>query len=53
MTEPRLTPEAIQIAKAVAAARSKKRFRPLVTEAELDSSLKDLKKAIDVVDTWE
>ena len=52
MTEPRLTPEAIQIAKAIAAARSRRRFRPLVTEAELDTSLADLKKAIAVVDTW-
>jgi len=53
MTEPRLTPEAIQIAMAIAAARSQKRFRPLVTEAELETSLADLKKAIAVVDTWE
>jgi len=53
MTEPLLTREAIQIAKAVAAARSHKRFRPLVTGAELDTALSDLKAAIDVVDTWE
>ena len=53
MTEPRLTKEAIQIAKAVAAARNSKRFRPLVTEAELDASIKSLKAALAVVDTWE
>lgn len=53
MTEPQLTPEAVQIAKAIAAARSHKRFRPLVTEDELNDSIKSLKEAIDVVDTWE
>ena len=53
MTEPRLTREAIQIAKAVAAARSQKRFRPLVTPQEMEQSIQDLKAAIAVVDTWE
>jgi len=52
MAEPVLTREAIQIAKAIAAARSHQRFRPLVTEAELEKSLTDLKDAIAVVDTW-
>jgi len=53
MTEPVLTREAIQIAKAIAAARSHKRFRPLVTDAELDKALADIKAAMAVVDTWE
>ena len=52
MAEPRLTREAIQIAKAIAAARSHQRFRPTVTVEELDGTLAELQDAIDEIDTW-
>ena len=53
MADPQLNREIVQIAKAIAAARSHKRFRPLVTEIELAETIKDLKAAIAVVDTWD
>ncbi len=48
-----MTPEAVQIAKAIAAARSSRKFRPRVTKVQLQKSVSDMKEAIAVIDTWE
>jgi hypothetical protein len=53
MTEGKLTPEAVQIAKAIAAARSSRRFRPRVTKVQLKKSTDSMKEALAVIDTWE
>lgn len=53
MTKGKLTPEAVQIARAIAAARSSRKFRPRVTKVQLQSAVNEMKAALDVVDTWE